>query len=72
MANKPVQKYPIDKEIFMKILKEKNLTIRKLDNLPNFDYTSRSIERALRTGQMSYNLAHSLSILLDKPIYDFC
>lgn len=71
MANKPVKKYPINKDVFMGILKDKNLSIRKLGAMKEFDYTDKSIERALKIGLMSENLAISLSEVLDLPIYDF-
>jgi len=71
MANKPVKKYPINKDIFMSILKDKNLSIRKLGAMKEFDYTDKSIGRALKIGYMSENLAISLSKELNVPISDF-
>jgi len=71
MANKSLKKYQIDKEAFMEILKNKGLSIRKLDTISDFNYSSKSVGRALKTGEMSYTLALSLSNFLGVPISSF-
>lgn len=71
MANKPVAKYPIDKEKFKEMLKRRNLTVRGLERLPEFEYSAKSVERALESGYMSYGLATSLAKVFEMPTFSF-
>lgn len=71
MANKPVAKFPINKIIFMQMLKDRELTLRRLEKLPDFDYSTKSVARALKNGYMSYTLANSLAHVLGMSTSSF-
>lgn len=55
----------IDKEFFMKTLREKKSSIRKIGENDNVINSERTIRRALNAGEMSRNLLNSIAKELD-------
>lgn len=61
MANKEIKKVPIDKNSFMKRLKENGLSIRKLASLTEVNYNEATIRRYLNSGFISLNLLEKIN-----------
>ena len=70
MANKKMKKVPLDRECLMETLKLRNTSIRKLGKDYNFGWSSKSIERGIKDGEVSAELLDALGQNLDiEPDY---
>lgn len=56
MANKPLNKIKVDKEIFMNALRDHDTSIRKLGRISEIGYTEKSIRRGLTDSGMTERL----------------
>lgn len=66
MANQKTKKVPVNKQIFMEILKVKNCSIRKLgDAYDEIQRTEKTIRRCLDQGAMPSDLLDNISKYLD-------
>lgn len=70
MKKKYTDRKILNKEALLEILRSKDLSIRKLDKDPNFNYTARTISRAFSQGA-SISLCLSLSYYLKVPMEQF-
>lgn len=70
MANKKIKKVPLDKNCLMEALQLNNISIRKLGTDYNFGWSSKSIERGIKAGEVSPELLDALGRHLDvEPDY---
>lgn len=60
MANKSIPKVPFDGDKFKEILKERNLSIRKLCQTNALDRSSKTISRAIRDEEITINSLNSI------------
>lgn len=65
MPKNEIKKDTIDKEIFMKVLAYKKLSIRKLGNVVSISCTERTIRRSLSEKKMTPNLLDRIARYLD-------
>lgn len=65
MANKKLQKVPLDRECLMEALQLRNSSIRKLGTDFSFSWSSKSIERGIKDGEISPQLMDALGQYLD-------
>ena len=71
MSNKQIEKLPVNKDAFMKILKDKGLSLRGLDRDDNFKWSEKTLRRGLNDGQMSIGLVNSLVEYLNIDAREF-
>lgn len=70
MANKKIKKVPLDRNCLMEALQLNNISIRKLGDDYNFGWSSKSIERGIKAGEVSPELLDALGRHLDvEPDY---
>lgn len=70
MANKKMRKIPLNKECLREALELRNTSIRKLGEDYGFDWSSKSIERGIKEGEVSADLLDALGRYLDiEPDY---
>lgn len=70
MANKKMKKIPLNKECLKEALNLRNTNIKKLGEDVNFGWSSKSIERGLKEGEVSAELLDALGRNLDiEPDY---
>lgn len=60
MSNKPIPKVPFDGNKFKEILKERNISIRKLCQTYALDRSSKTISRAIRDEEITVNSLNSI------------
>ena len=65
MANKKLKKVPLDRNCLMEALQLRNSSIRRLGADYNFGWSSRSIERGIKDGEISPELMDALGQFLD-------
>lgn len=65
MANKKIKKIPLNRECLMEALHLRNVSIRKLGTDYNFGWTSKSVERGIKDGEVSHDLLNALGKYLD-------
>ncbi len=65
MPKNKVQTVPINKKVFLYILKEKNSSIRKLGAAKEISFTEKTIRRALNNGEMRPVLVKQIAIFLN-------
>lgn len=65
MANKKIKKVPLDRECLMEALQLRNSSIRKLGKDFDFGWSSKSIERGIKDGEVSPELMDALGQHLD-------
>lgn len=65
MANKKLKKVPLDKECLMESLQLRNSSIRKLGADYVFGWSSKSVERGIKDGEVSPELMEALGRYLD-------
>lgn len=70
MANKKMKKVPLDKDCLMEAILLKNTSIRKLGADHKLGWSSKSIERGIKDGEVSPELLNALGKYLDvEPDY---
>ena len=70
MANKKMKKIPLNKECLKEALNLRNTNIKKLGEDYGFDWSSKSIERGIKEGEVSADLLDALGRYLDiEPDY---
>lgn len=70
MANKKMKKVPLDKDCLIETLNLRNTSVRKLGKDYNFGWSSKSIERGLKDGEVTVELLDALGRNLDiEPDY---
>ena len=65
MPKNKVQTVPVNKKVFMFILKKKNSSIRKLGAANEIDFTEKTIRRALNNGEMRPELVKQIAKYLN-------
>ncbi len=65
MANRKIKKVPLDRECLMKALQLRSSSIRSLGADYNFGWSSKSIERGIKDGEISPELMDALGKYLD-------
>ena len=55
-GNKKTYKVPVDREWFLKVLQERNCSIRQLGAVPEIERTEKTIRRSLKKGEMAPDL----------------
>jgi hypothetical protein len=65
MANKKLKKVPLDRECLMEALQLRNSSIRRLGEDYHFGWSSKSIERGIKDGEVSSELMDVLGKYLD-------
>lgn len=65
MANKKIKKIPLNKECLVETLLLRNISIRKLGSETKFGWTTKSVERGIKDGEVSPALMDALGKYLD-------
>ena len=65
MANKILKKVPLDRECLMEALHLRNCSIRKLGADYDFGWSSKSVERGIKDGEISPQLMDALGQYLN-------
>ena len=65
MRNKKFKKVPLDRECLMEALQLRNSSIRKLGTDYDFGWSSKSVERGIKDGEISPQLMDALGRYLD-------
>lgn len=69
MANKKAFKVQFDTDSFRSIMKSQGKSIRSLDTDASFDGSAKTVERALRSGEITPTMLHILATYLGVHIY---
>lgn len=65
MRNKKIKKVPLDRACLMEALQLRNISIRRLEKDSAFGWSSKSVERGIKDGEVSPELMDALGRYLD-------